>query len=142
LFDTKWRNQDPAIDNFLDYFSKNWTKEGKCGWYEGYCQGLPSTSNALEATHTHMKSKMERRSKPLCDFLGSQGHENGLIYEWSLERAEKLPIIDPITKERSFVPNNNRKIYRGMGSTTYICNYTIVFYDSIFLIFLFSLVIL
>ena len=58
-----------------------------------------------------MKSKMNRTSKPLSDYLGSLGQANGCVREWSLARAEILPIKDPDTDEIRLVPNKNRKIY-------------------------------
>ncbi len=62
LFDVKWRmkkskhvkaSEMVAVNTFLDYFRDQWTVEGRNGWYEGYAPGIPSTSNATEASHTH-----------------------------------------------------------------------------------------
>ena len=112
LFNEKWRKtKNPTVNAFLEYFAKNWTKEGDNGWYEGYCEDLPSTSNSLESTHTHMKSNMDREDKKLSDFLAFQHRENGMVLEWSLERAEMLPIRQADSNEITLVLNKNRKKY-------------------------------
>jgi hypothetical protein len=106
LFDQEWRKKyNAAVNAFLDYFSTNWTKDGKNGWYEGFCEGLPSTTNAIKAAFTEIKSR------PLTDFLDSLGVENGLVLEWSLERAPKLPIRDSSVNWTSLALSRKIKIY-------------------------------
>ena len=106
--------ENKEVNVFLDYFRDNWTIEGKNVWYEGYAMGLPTTSNSLESTHTYMKSKHERKSKPLPDFLASQHVENCMVREWSLEREETFQITNQETQEISSIPSKNQKVFHSI----------------------------
>ena len=51
--------------------------------YKGYCDGLPSTSNALESKHRHIKAEpLLQQAKPLKQFLEISKF---MIRNWSLD---------------------------------------------------------
>lgn len=51
--------------------------------YKGHCDGLPSTSNALESKHRHIKAEpLLQQAKPLKQFLEISKF---MIRNWSLD---------------------------------------------------------
>jgi hypothetical protein len=89
LFDEKWRSTgNPQVITFLNYFKKEWTANGRNGWYEGYSEpGIPSQSNAIESIHMHIKVTNDRTTKPLSEFMTSACRQHGFLFEWSKIRA-------------------------------------------------------
>ncbi len=58
LFLSKWKKlNNTAVNDFLDYFNKEWMGIDKLGWYEGFVEGqnVPSTDNALESKNCKIK---------------------------------------------------------------------------------------
>jgi hypothetical protein len=60
LFEKKWEKHDSNIDKILSFFRENYVNSNN-RWYEGYCNGLPSTTNALESTHAKIKEFIKTR---------------------------------------------------------------------------------
>jgi hypothetical protein len=62
------------VNDFLEYYEKEWVFSNPSGWFEGKCEGyfVPSTNNALESANGKIKSKhtLENR-QPLGRFLDS-----------------------------------------------------------------------
>lgn len=72
LFNEKWKDQSDDINQFLAHFETNTCSDLAYGWYEGHVEGIPSTSNALEGTHKHIKLEpLLKTKKPLRHFLGN-----------------------------------------------------------------------
>lgn len=80
LFELKWKHKDNYVDNFLLYFITNWVRTNS-GWYEGYSDGDPSTSNGIESSHKDMKADTNHCRKPAIKFIHKTGKE--LVEEWS-----------------------------------------------------------
>ena len=88
LFVKKWNKKEKE---FMHYFVEQLCKEGNNGWYEGFSEFTPSTSNSIESTHKVMKDFGKLRSRmALKNFLTDV--ETSLIHEWSMERNPKLII--------------------------------------------------
>lgn len=101
IIQKKWANEN----NFLDYFSNQWLKDGQDGWFEGHCTGVPSTSNSIESTHRVMKDVENLRNRQsLQVFLNKL--PNGLIHEWSISRN---PENNPNVKTFSTKPVIGKK---------------------------------
>ena len=92
LFLIKWRNKSASIDEFLDYFKK-WCSGRSSGWYEGFDINAPSTSNAIESTHKHIKNDKDLVvKKPLRQFLPCVS--SGLVHNWSMKyNADENPNV-------------------------------------------------
>ena len=98
LFFNKWKGTDQQLNDFMDYFRKQWCQKNE-GWYEGFCLGIPSQSNGIESTHRHMKDHDILRSRlAFNQFLNSM--EGGLVQEWSIARDP----TNPNCKEYHFDP--------------------------------------
>ena len=98
LFIEKWSGFAEII-SFIDYFRAQWCSERSIGWFESHAIGAPSTSNAIESTHHHMKNFKDLRKKTsLRKFLKTI--QTSLIHEWSMEHniQENVNAIDYATK--------------------------------------------
>ena len=92
LFATKWQNhydneiqaKSSQMRDFLKYFEDNWIKK-RTGWYEGYAQGYPSESNAIESNNRVLKNEQTMRVRmPVSQFIN-------LIDQFALYYVNLLP---------------------------------------------------
>ena len=52
MFFQRWSQLNESnINNFLEYFRKEWVDSFNNGWYEGICYRVLSTNNGLEANN-------------------------------------------------------------------------------------------
>ncbi|CAF0845906.1 unnamed protein product [Brachionus calyciflorus] len=79
LFEKKWINKNSNVDSFLKIFKKNYVLRNN-GWSEGYCNGIPSSTNALESTHAKIKDFIKTRLG-LLEFLNVC--KDNLVRFWS-----------------------------------------------------------
>ena len=70
LFNKKYSNINTRVNEFIDYFNKQWVKSHP-GWYEGFLgKKGPSTNNGVESLNAHIKrSKTLRKKLSLRVFL-------------------------------------------------------------------------
>ena len=86
LFYIKWSDKDLTTTKFIDYFNTQWCLI-KNGWFEGFQDGIPSQTNALESVHRHdIKAfgNIIQRSTTKR-FINGDGQR--VVEEWSLERC-------------------------------------------------------
>ena len=71
MFFQKWSQLNESnINNFLEYFRKEWVDSFNNGWYEGICYRVPSTNNGLEANNGAVKNTHTFRERaPLNQYL-------------------------------------------------------------------------
>jgi hypothetical protein len=106
LFLKKWKaKKDSNVDTFLDYFKQQWCSIGNNAWYEGYAEGYPSTTNALESIHKYMKRGLLGSRLGLIRFLNSI--EDGPVKLWSTDRK---PVV--LVEENGFLIEKINKNYR------------------------------
>lgn len=105
LFEKKWKGKDSNVDKFLSDFKKNSVNKNN-GWSEGFCNGLPSTTNALESTHAKIKDFVKTRLG-LIEFL-NECREN-LVRFWSQIRSERIIAVNRKTNKIVIIENNNLK---------------------------------
>lgn len=83
LFNEKWKNKGPNVDEFLKYFNKEWVNSKHYGWYEGAGLG-PSTNNSLESTNNVIKAKHTFRERQSIGHFFSKLFQ--IISDWSTDR--------------------------------------------------------
>lgn len=105
----KW-NENHGKDNvssFIKYFSKQWLKPKRMGWFDHFSDWTPCQNNGIEGTNTHVKGPdgTFRERLGVLQFLKEL--EDGFIKRWSLERN---PIVKyPDGREE---PNVNLKKFQ------------------------------
>ena len=88
LFLQKWRNTEPLVTGFLDYFQEQWLRKLSY-WYEGASLGFPSTNNGVEGTNAVIKRDHTIRERlPVGQFLHNVVD---LVRKWS-ERRDPVNI--------------------------------------------------
>ena len=86
LFNYKWKSlKNSSINNFLQYFNRQWCTESNKGWFEGFAVGVPSTSNVLESFH----------------------QRNTLVHNWSVTRSPSLKMLDSASNVENEIDNVN-----------------------------------
>ena len=99
LFATKWQNhydneiqaKSSQMRDFLKYFEDNWIKK-RSGWYEGYAQGYPSESNAIESNNRVLEDEQTMRVRmPVSQFIVETEE---LINEWATKRNTEVRHTD------------------------------------------------
>ena len=96
------------VNTFLDYF-KRWTNKPNDGWFEGKVPGVPS--NAIESTHRVMKLVLRHKKSRLSTFCHSQEKPQGLVYEWSRQRAPSHTVTDKTKGSQKVIANAKPKIF-------------------------------
>jgi hypothetical protein len=110
LFFKKWKaKKDSNIDTFLAYFKQQWCSDGNNGWYEGYAEGYPSTTNALESIHKYMKRGLLGCRLGLIRFLNSI--EDGLVKLWSTDR-KSLVLVEENGSLTEQINKNYREFHK------------------------------
>ncbi|RNA03118.1 hypothetical protein BpHYR1_015331, partial [Brachionus plicatilis] len=72
LLKEKWLINEPVkgIEEYFDYFEKEWINSSNFGWFEGLAPSYPSTNNALEATNKSIKDVHTFRERvPFSQFI-------------------------------------------------------------------------
>ena len=88
LMINKWKlvHGEKNVGSFINYFSKQWLKPKRKGWFDHYCNWTPVQNNGIEGTNTHVKGPdgTFRERLGVLQFLKEL--EDGFVKRWSLER--------------------------------------------------------
>ena len=86
LFNEKYKTKGDRVQEFLEYFNREWVSKHP-GWYEGFLGSLgPSTNNGLESINADIK-----RSKTLRKLMSLPAFINlafSMLKEWSYPHIE------------------------------------------------------
>jgi hypothetical protein len=87
LFNYKWRSLDkPSVNEFLDYFNKEWVTSRLSKWYAGSALYCPAHNNACEGTNRWVKETHTKRAiNSISRFLNVMFD---MVRNWSLDRVK------------------------------------------------------
>ena len=110
LFTSKWKGfKNHSVNNFIQYFSRQWCSLPNKGWFEGFALGVPSTSNALESFHQRIKQTIRGKRHCLIEFLNEC--QKTLIHDWSVCRSPSIKIFDLASNSEKQIENENCKFF-------------------------------
>jgi hypothetical protein len=92
-FVVKWAAKKNAkVDEFLEYFRKEWIESANHKWYEGAAIGIPSHDNGLEALNGSVKTNYTMRERlPVQEFLCNTME---MLRDWSKNSMKEKEFHD------------------------------------------------
>ena len=112
----KWRKKyvdNIYVNDFIEYFVKQWLSPKRMGWFDHFCDLVPITDNSIESTNRYVKEEdtgIYRPRPKTVDFI--KIIQNDFIYHWSTDRN---PIVIELDDEDREVEKPNLKNNTGFA---------------------------